>query len=56
MKNLHAIKFNHKSDLWVDKINSKDLEYGKPGWLDELLGSIPYREDVNFVVDLDLLR
>ena len=62
-KNLIPLKFklNAKAEgtklgPWVDKINSKDVEYGKKTWLDELLGQLPYKDDMNFAVDIDTLK
>ena len=40
---------------WTDNINSKDLEYGKKGLLDELLGNLPYKEHTNLIIDRDTL-
>lgn len=47
---------NPEPGTWIDKINSKDLDFGKPGWFDELLSALPYREHTNFIIDPELLR
>lgn len=56
MKNLRAIKLPSKDGKWIDIINSKDQEYGKPGWLEELMGLLPYGNETNFVFDMDDLQ
>ena len=45
-----------KVEPWVDKINSKDVEYGKKTWLDELMGQLPYKEDMNYAIDVHTLK
>lgn len=58
-KNLIPLKFqiqDGKLESWQDRINSRDIEYGKKGWLDELMGQLPYKEDMNFTVDVDALK
>lgn len=43
--------------MWVDKINSKDHDHGiNSAWLEELLSSLPYPEDTNFIVDPELIK
>jgi len=58
MKNLKMIKVTTKdrTDGWVDKINSKDLEYGAKGWLEELMSLMPYKEDTNLFIDESILN
>ena len=56
MKNLRAIKLPSKDGKWMDVINSKDQEYGRPGWLEEVVGLLPYTNQTNFVFDMDDLR
>ena len=62
-KNLIPLKFKlnqkveyPKHEPWVDKINSRDVEYGKKTWLDELMGQLPYKDDMNYAVDIDTLK
>lgn len=52
--NLKKINITDKGD-WNDKINSKDLEYGKKGLLDELMGLLPYKEKTNLIIDKNTL-
>ena len=57
LKNVKTIKISSKDkgEVWVDKINSKDIEYGNKGWIEELMGLLPYKEDTNFFIDEEAL-
>ena len=54
-KNLKKVKFS-KSDKWVDNINEGDEQIQTPGWLDNLVSMLPYRDHVNFVIDPEILE
>lgn len=57
------MKFSNKSESlkgtesgWIDKINKQDIEDGKPGWLNQLLDLLPYKQHANLVFDPKVLK